>query len=184
MRSVSCTRNLANEWNALPVHGSSSTRGRYKRNAARRCRRTASLPGDAADYLPLSLSFVGVELDASLGDGVVLEDELLLLDDGAAGDMLELELDDGVLDVPVVALDELDVSVDGDVVDGAIVLELELELGDGELGVVVVVELELDAGGVVDGVVVVDDVLLVSFWQPAAASAAAIARTAKGFGFI
>jgi hypothetical protein len=97
--------------------------------------------------------------------------------------MLELELDDGVLDVPVVALDELDVSVDGDVVDGAIVLELELELGDGELGVVVD-ELELDAGGVVDGVVVVDDVLLVSFWQPAAASAAAIARTAKGFGFI
>jgi len=129
------------------------------------------------------LSFVGVELDASLGDGVVLEDELLLLDDGADGDMLELELDDGVLDVPVVALDELDVSVDGDVVDGAIVLELELELGDGELGVVVD-ELELDAGGVVDGVVVVDDVLLVSFWQPAAASAAAIARTAKGFGFI
>jgi len=154
-----------------------------QRNAARRCRRTASLPGDAADYLPLSLSFVGVELDASLGDGVVLEDELLL-DDGAAGDMLELELDDGVLDVPVVALDELDVSVDGDVVDGAIVLELELELGDGELGVIVVDELELDAGGVVDGVVVVDDVLLVSFWQPAAASAAAIARTAKGFGFI
>jgi hypothetical protein len=124
---------------------------------------------------------VGVELDASLGDGVVLDDELLL-DDGDDGDMLEVELDDdGVLDVPVVALDELDVSVDGDVVDGDIVLELEL--GEGELGVVVV-ELELDAGGVVDGVVVVDEVLVLSFWQPAAARAAAMARTAKGFGFI
>jgi hypothetical protein len=49
----------------------------------------------------------------------------------------------------------------------------------------VVDELELDAGGVVDGVVVVvEDGLLLSFWQPAAASAAAMARTAKGFGFI
>ena len=142
------------------------------------------MPGDAAAYLPLSLSFVGVELDASLGDGVVLEE--LLLDDGVLdvdGDMLELELeDDGVLDVPVVALDELDVSVDGDVVDGDIVLELELD--DGVLGDMVL-ELELDAGGVVDGVVVVvEDVLLLSFWQPAAAIAAAMASTAKGFGFI
>lgn len=163
--------------------GAVTKTARYKRNAARRRRRAASLLRDSTAYLPLSLSFVAAELDASLDDGVVLADELLLEDGelGVDGDMLELELDDGVPDVPVVALDELDVSVDG--VDGDMVLELELL--DGEPGVVVVEELELDAGGVVDGVVVVvEEVLLVSFWQPAAASAAAIARTAKGFGFI
>jgi hypothetical protein len=119
----------------------------------------------------------------------VLDDEELLLEGAPVdGVMLELlELDDGVLAVPLDELVELDVSVDGVVVDGAIVL-LELLLVDGVvLGVVVVVvvELELDAGGVPDGTgTVVDDVLLVSFWQPAAAMAAAMARTAQGFGFI
>lgn len=119
-------------------------------------------------YLPLSLSLVGVELFVmlSLGDAEVvpgaieLDDE----DDGADEplgamllDVLEL-LPDGVL---VVADDELLVSVDDELVDGLIVPVLEVELdGDVVLGVVV---LELEAvDGVVDGVVVVDEVLLVS----------------------
>ena len=138
------------------------------------------LGSTCAAYLPLSLSLVDAELAASLDDGVD-EDELLA--DGALvdGDMVELlELDDGVLAVPVD--DELDVSVEA----GGVVVELELELVDGVvLGVVVVVaELEVDAGGVTAGVVVVDDVLVLSFWQPAAAMAAAMARTAQGFGFM
>ena len=125
-------------------------------------------------YLPLSLSFDGVELfdmlsvgeadvvpDELDGDDELDEDEEGDEDEPLGGDMLleVLELlPDGVL---VVADDELFVSVDGDVVDGLIVPVLELEL-DGEvvLGVVV---LELDeVPGVVDGVLVVDDVLLVS----------------------
>jgi hypothetical protein len=125
------------------------------------------------------LSFVGVELFDMLsdGDGVVLDE--VALDDGAAPGVMLLVLEalpDG--DV-LVADDEVDdLSVEGDVVDGAIVPLLELVDG-----VVLVVELELVAG-VVDGVVVVDDVLLVSRWQPAALTARTMARTAHGFGFM
>jgi hypothetical protein len=75
----------------------------------------------------------------------------------------------------VVVLVVLDLSVDG--VEGAMV--------EPELGVVVVLVVELELAGGVDGVVVVVDVgLLLSFWQPAAAMAAAMASTAQGFGFI
>jgi hypothetical protein len=96
----------------------------------------------------LSLSLGAVLLDASFGDGIV-DDELLDDDDG----MLVL----GVDDVPV--LDELDVSVDGLVVDGAVLL---LGVVDDVLGDMVE-ELELEDGGVVvEGVVVVDDVVPLS----------------------
>jgi hypothetical protein len=115
---------------------------------------------------------VDAELDASLDDGVDVDEALL---DGALvdGDMVELlELDDGVVD----ELD--DVSVDG------VVVVVELELVDGAAGTTVVV-LELDvAGGVPEGTGTVVVVRSVSFWQPAAARAAAMARTAQGFGFI
>jgi hypothetical protein len=110
-------------------------------------------------------------------DGEVLGDMLLeLLDVLPDGELL---VADDVLEVSV----ELEVD-DGDVVEGLIVPVL-LELDDGEVLGVVVDELEL-VDGVVDGVVVVDDVLLVSRWQPAAPSATvtAIATTARGFGFM
>ena len=122
----------------------------------------------------MSLSLGAVLLDASFGEGIV-DDELLDDDDG----MLVL----GVDAVPV--LDELDVSVDGLVVEGVVLL-LELLLGvvDDVLGDMVE-ELELDDGGVVvEGVVVVDDVVPLSRWQPATPIAAAIARTAHGFRFM
>lgn len=120
-------------------------------------------------YLPLSLSFVGVPLFDMLSDGdaeVVPEEDDDDGDDGVLGDML-LELLDVLPDGDVLdAFDEeLDVSlgevVDGDEVDGLIVLLLLLDDGDVLLGEVVE-EDELLAGGVVDGVVVVEDVLLVS----------------------
>jgi len=121
--------------------------------------------------LPLSLSFDGVELFdmLSVGEAEVVPDELDgddELDEDEDGDedeplgamlleLLEL-LPDGVL---VVAEDELFVPLDGEDVDGLIVPVLELD-GEVVLGVVV---LELDeVPGVVDGVLVVDDVLLVS----------------------
>lgn len=85
------------------------------------------------------------------------------------------ELDGGGV---VVVLVVLDVSAGGEVVEGAMVEPLD----DGGVVVVVVGELEL-AGGV-DGVVVVVDVVPLSFWQPTAARAAAMASAAKGFGFI
>ena len=116
----------------------------------------------------MSLSLGAVLLDASFGDGIV--DEELLDDDG----VLVL----GVDAVPV--LDELDVSVDGVVVDGVVLLLLGVVddvLGD------MVEELE-DGGVVVEGVVVVDDVVPLSRWQPATPIAAAIARTAHGFRFM
>ena len=109
----------------------------------------------------LSVGEADVVPDELDGDDELDEDEEGDEDEPLGGDMLleVLELlPDGVL---VVADDELFVSVDGDVVDGLIVPVLELEL-DGEvvLGVVV---LELDeVPGVVDGVLGVDDVLLVS----------------------
>jgi hypothetical protein len=95
-------------------------------------------------------------------------------------------LDEDELAGGVLALDELDLSVDGAVVDGVVLL-LEL-LVDGVVLGAMVDELELDDGGVVEGVVVVDgvvlDVLLVSRWQPAAPIATAMARTAQGFRFM
>ena len=122
----------------------------------------------------MSLSFVDAELDASLDDGVDVDEALLdgPLVDGAMVELLEL--DDGV------AVDELDdVSV-----DGVVVVVVELELVAGAAGTTVVV-LELDvAGGVPEGTGTVVVVRSVSFWQPAAARAAAMARTAQGFGFI
>ncbi|HTI46936.1 MAG TPA: hypothetical protein VMB76_10285 [Casimicrobiaceae bacterium] len=118
----------------------------------------------------MSLSLGAVLLDASFGDGIVEEE--LLDDDGVP--VL------GVDAVPV--LDELDVSVDGVVVDGVVLLLLGVVddvLGD------MVEELELEDGGVVvEGVVVVDDVVPLSRWQPATPIAAAIARTAHGFRFM
>ena len=115
----------------------------------------------------MSLSLGAVLLDASFGDGIVEEE--LLDDDGVPG----------VDAVPV--LDELDVSVDGVVVDGVVLL---LGVVDDVLGDMVE-ELELEDGGVVvEGVVVVDDVVPLSRWQPATPIAAAIARTAHGFRFM
>jgi len=141
----------------------------------------------------LSLSFVGVELFdmLSLGeadivpDGVEVEDDE---DEGAAPGAMLLELLDALPDgVLLVEEDELEVSVElvpaGEVVDGAIVLLLVLDEGAVPDEVVAV---ELD-DGVVDGVVVVvDEVLLVSRWQPAAPSATttAMATAANGFGFM
>lgn len=109
---------------------------------------------------------------------VLDEDEL---DDGGVLGVMELllELDEGVdavpeLDVPVAEDDD-----EGLVVDGVVLLELLDEGGD------IVDELELDDGGVVvEGVDVVDDVLLVSRWQPAAPIATATARMAQGFRFM
>jgi hypothetical protein len=103
------------------------------------------------------LSFVAPLFDMlSDGEGdVVADDE----DDGAEvlGDML-LELLDVLPDGDeVVADEELDVSLDGLVVDGAVVEGLIVLLVVGD----VVDELEL-VDGVVEGVVVVDEVLLVS----------------------
>ena len=112
--------------------------------------------------MPLSLSFAAVPLFDMLSLGVadVVPDEDDDDDDGELGDML-LELLDVLPDGDVLdAFDEeLDVSVDGEVVDGLIVLLLELD--DGAVLGVVDDELEL-VDGVVEGVVVVDDVLLVS----------------------
>jgi hypothetical protein len=117
------------------------------------------------------LSFAAVPLLDMLSDG-----------DGVLGDML-LELLDVLPDGDVLdALDDELVSVDG--VEGLIVLLL-LELDEGEVLGDIVDDDELDvAGGVVEGVVVVDDVLLVSRWQPAAVTARAMASTANGFGFM
>jgi hypothetical protein len=105
-------------------------------------------------YLPLSLSFDGVELFDMLsdGDGVVLDEELL--EAGALGVIL-LELD--VLPDGAVVVADDDVPVDG--VSGVVEELLEVD-GVIVLGVVVVV-VELDVAGVPEGVVV-DDVLLVS----------------------
>jgi hypothetical protein len=123
------------------------------------------------------LSFVGVELFDMLSDGDGVAVDEVALDDGAAPGVMLLVLEalpDGEV---LVADDEVD-DDSLDLVDGAIVPLLEL-VG----GVVLVVELEL-VDGVVDGVVVVDDVLVLSFWQPAALTARTMARTAHGFGFM
>ena len=125
-----------------------------KNNAARRCAGGPRGSDEAADYLPLSLSFVSLVADAVPdGEDVVAEEDA---DGVVLGDML-LELD-VLLGVLLVAEDEvLDVSVDGDVVDGLIV-PVVLEVVAGVVLVVdVVVEL---VAGVVEGVVVVVDVVL------------------------
>jgi len=144
---------------------------------------------DGLAYLPLSLSFEGVELFdmLSLGvaevvpDGAAEDDDE---DDGVEvlGDML-LELLDVLPDGELLVADEeLDVSVELEVDGVGLIVPVLLELDDGG---VVVDELEL-VDGVVDGVVVVDEVLLVSRWQPAApsATATAMATAAHGFAFM
>jgi len=128
-------------------------RGRPARETAdSNATRSAGTPTDRVAakrdaYLPLSLSFVAVPLFDMLSDGVAD----VVPDDGGEvlGDMLE-PLDGGVLDVD----EELDVSVDG-LVDGDVVEGLIVLLVVGDVGVELV-------DGVVEGVVVVDDVPLVS----------------------